>query len=118
MLDAHIRNVFGGKPALWDFLRNVIANLNRAKESHKFLNYTKSFELAMKIYGRWHVCNLFALKCVSPSYSSIERENKKGVKFVIRQHAVLFDCVFNIYIDDKCGHGIDMLIPIILAKDI
>ena len=63
------------------------------------------------------MCNLFALNFAGPSYSSLKRENKKGVKFVAREHVVLFDCISNIYRDAKHAHGIDGPIPLILAKD-
>ena len=102
---------------MWDFLRDVIANLNRVKHGHRFSNNTKSFGHAIKIYGGRRMCDLFALNFAGPSYSSIKRKNKKGVKSVARKHVVLFDCISNIYKDAKCAHGIDGSVPIVLVED-
>jgi hypothetical protein len=51
ILATHRTNAFGGKPALWDFLRDVATNLNRKKQGHRFSKNTKSFCQAMKVYG-------------------------------------------------------------------
>lgn len=66
-----------------DFLRDVAANLNRVRHGHKFSKNTKSYAEAMKIYGGRHMCDLFALNYVGPSYSSIKRENKKGLNLLL-----------------------------------
>jgi hypothetical protein len=35
ILSTHCTNVFGGKLALWDFMKDVARNLNRKKEGYK-----------------------------------------------------------------------------------
>jgi hypothetical protein len=40
---AHRTNAFGGKPKLWDFLRNVTNNLNRKKKGIVFLKTQSPF---------------------------------------------------------------------------
>jgi len=44
-------NVIGGKPILWDFMRDEVVNLNQMKQGHKFSKNPKSFKHAMKIYN-------------------------------------------------------------------
>ena len=117
ILAAHRTNAFGGKPALWDFLRDVAANLNRVTQGHRFSKNTKSYAEAMKIYGSRRMCDLFALNYAGPSYSSIKRENKKGVKFIAGEHEALFAQISNIYVEAKKTHGVHGPIPIILAED-
>jgi hypothetical protein len=35
ILFTHHTNVFGGKPTLWDILKDVVGNLNQKKEGYK-----------------------------------------------------------------------------------
>jgi hypothetical protein len=35
ILSTHCTNAFGGKLALWDFMKDVARNLNRKKEGYK-----------------------------------------------------------------------------------
>jgi hypothetical protein len=79
ILAAHRTNAFGGKPALWDFLRDIANNLNRQKQGHRYSKNTKSFYQAMKIYGGRRMCNLLSLNFAAPSFSTIKRDNKKRV---------------------------------------
>jgi hypothetical protein len=117
ILAAHRTNAFGGKPALWDFLRDIATNLNRVRQGHKFSQNFKSFAQAMKIYGGRRMCDLFALNFAGPSYFSIKRENKKGVHFIAGEHFAIFASIANIYREAKETHGITGLVPVILAED-
>lgn len=117
ILAAHRTNAFGGKPALWEFLRDVATNLNRAKRGFRYSKNTKSFSQAMKIYGGRRMCDLFALNFVGPSYSSTKRENKKGVQFIAGEHASIFKCVADIYRESKAAYRITGAVPVILAED-
>jgi hypothetical protein len=80
ILAAHKTNAFGGKPAFWDFLRDVASNINRSKKGYRFSKNTKSVAQAMKIYGGQRMCDLFSLNFAGPSYNTIRRENRKGVR--------------------------------------
>ena len=117
ILAAHRTNAFGGKPALWDFLRDVATNLNQVSQGDRFSKNTKSFAQAMKIYGGRHMCDLFALNFEGPSYDTIRRENRKGVQFIAGEHTALFSCVTNIYRDAKSAHGVQGHVLVILAED-
>ena len=117
ILAAHRTNAFGGKPALWDFLRDVATNLNRVRQGHRFSKNSKYFAQAMKIYGGRRMCDLFALNFGGPSYDSIKRTNKMGVQFIAGEHASLFAAVANIYREAKSAHGVQGQVPIILAED-
>ena len=92
-------------------------NLNRVRQGHRFSKNTKSYAEAMKIYGGRRMCDLFALNYAGPSYSSIKRENKKGVKFIAGEHEALFAQISNIYVEAKKTHGVHRHVPIILAED-
>lgn len=117
ILAAHRTNAFGGKPALWDFLRDVANNLNRQKQGHRFSNNSKSFCQAMKVYGGRRMCDLFSLNFAAPSYSTVKRENIKGVRFVAGEHPLIFQSVARIYREAKNAHGVTGPVPIILAED-
>lgn len=117
ILSTHRTNAFGGKPALWDFLRDVAANLNWSKQGYRFSTNTKSFAQAMKIYRDRRMCDLFSLNYAAPSYNTIKCENKKVTRFVAGEHAILFRNVAKIYKDALEAHGILGPIPIIVAED-
>jgi hypothetical protein len=72
---------------LWDFLLDVAQNLNHKKASYRFSNNTKSFVQAMKNY------------------------------FVPGKYESIFRAVVDIYLVAKEVHGINGLVPVILAKD-
>ena len=110
-------NAFGGKPVLLDFLRDVATNLNCTKNSHRYSKNTKSFCHAMKVYGGWHMWDLFTLKFVAPSFSMIKWDNKKGVWFLTGEHAVIFKCIADIYVEAKVLHGIHGPVPVLLSED-
>jgi len=61
--------------------------------------------------------DLFSVNFVGLSYSSKKRENKKAVKFVLGEHAILFDCISNIFRDATYALGIDRPVLIILVED-
>ena len=111
ILATHRTNAFGGKPALWDFLRDVATNLNQVRQGYRFSKNTKSFAQAMKIYGGRRMCDLFALNFGGPSYDCIKRENKKAVQFIAGEHAALFSSVADIYRQAKSVHGIEGPVP-------
>jgi hypothetical protein len=117
ILAAHSTNAFGGKPALWDFLRDVATNLNRVRQGHRFSKNSKSFAQAMRIYGGKRMCDLFSLNFGGPSYDCAKRENKKGVQFIAGEHSSVFATVVEIYREAKKTHGLVGPIPIILAED-
>jgi hypothetical protein len=117
ILAAHRTNVFGGKPTLWDFLRDVATNLNCSKSGHRYSNNTKSFCHAMKVYGGRRMCDLFSLNFAAPSFSTVKRDNKKGVRFLAGEHGVIFKCVADIYVEAKALHGVHGVVPVLLSED-
>ena len=117
ILAAHRTNAFGGKPALWDFLRDVATNLNRVRQGHRFFKNSKSFAQAMRIYGGRRMCDLFTLNFGGPSYDCTKRENKKGVQFIAGEHSALFAAVADIYREAKANHRVEGPVPVILAED-
>ena len=117
ILNAHRSGAFGGKPTLWDFMRDIATNLNRRKEGVRFSENSKALAQAMKVYGGRRMCDLFALNYSGPSYSTIKRGNKKGIQHVLGEHGEIFAAVAEIYKDAKDAHGIIGPIPVILAED-
>ena len=117
ILVAHRTNAFGGKPALWDFLRDIATNLNRVRQGHRFSKNSKSFAQAMRIYGGRRMCDLFTLNFGGPSYDCTKRENKEGVQFIAGEHSALFAAVADIYREAKANHGVEGPVPVILAED-
>lgn len=71
ILAAHRTNAFEGKPALWDFLRDVANYLNRERQGHRFSENTKAFCQAMKVYGGRQMCDLCSLNFASPSFRTV-----------------------------------------------
>lgn len=61
IIAAHRSGAFGGRPALWDFMKDVARNLNRKKTRYRFSTNCKSFAQAMKIYGGRRMVDLFSL---------------------------------------------------------
>ena len=117
IISAHRIGAFGGKDVLWDFLKDLAANLNRKKSGNRYSENTKSFAQAMRIYGGRRLCDLFALDFTGPSFDSIRRESRKGVLFVFGEHEEIFQSIASIYIDAKAAHGLSRPIPVILAED-
>lgn len=117
IISAHRSGAFGGKPVLWDFMRDVASNLNRTKQGYRFSSNTKSFSQAMKIYGGRRMCDLFSLNFFGPTLNTTKRENKKGVQFISGEHASIFASVAQIYKDAKEFHGIVGVVLVILAQD-
>ncbi len=78
---------------------------------------SKSFAQIMKMYGEWHMYDFFQLNFVGPSYKVIKRAKKKGVQFILGEHATIFKCVVEIQKEAKPVHNIGEHVPIILAKD-
>ena len=72
---------------------------------------------SMRIYGGRHLCDLFALNFVGPSFDSIRRESRKGVMFVSGEHVDIFKSVASIYMDAKAAHGISGLVLVIFVED-
>jgi hypothetical protein len=101
---AHRTGAFGGKPALWDFFWDVAQNLNRKKAGHRYSKNTKSFAQAMKIFGGRRMCDLFALNYAGLNFSTIKRQNQKGVHFMPREHVSIFKAVVEIYKATKEVH--------------
>jgi hypothetical protein len=117
ILAAHRISAFGGKPALCDFFRDVATNLNRKKQGHRLSSNTKSFSPAMKIYGGQRMYGLFTLNFAAPSFCTVKRQNKKGVRFVAGEHAAIFECIAQIYVEAKEAHRVHGLVPVILAEN-
>jgi hypothetical protein len=78
VVSAHRTNALGGKPDLWDFMKDVATNLNR-KRGCRYSENTKAFAQTMKIYGGRRMCDLFTLNFIGPSWSTMKRENQKGI---------------------------------------
>lgn len=116
ILSAHRSGAFRGRLALWDFMRDVAANLNR-KEGFRFSENSKALAQAMKVYGGRRMCDLFALNYSGLSYSTIKRDNKKGIQHVSGEHGEIFAAVAEIYKDAKAAHEITGPIRVILAED-
>ena len=117
IISAHRVGAFGGKDALWDFMKDVAQNLNRKDSRNRYCENTKCFSQAMRIYGGRRLCDLFSLNFAGPSYDSIRRDSRKGVTFVSGEHADIFSSIASIYIDAKKVHGISGPIPVTLAED-
>jgi hypothetical protein len=117
ILNAHRTKAFGGKPALWDFLKDVVANLNRKAQGIRWSENTKAFSQTMKIYGGRQMCDFFQLNFAGPSYKTTKRANMKGVMFIPGEHASIFNCVAEIYEQAKVLYGIEGPVPIILEED-
>jgi hypothetical protein len=71
----------------------------------------------MKVYGGRRMCELFSLNFGAPSFSTVKKDNKRGVHFIAGEHAAFFQCVANIYVEVKAIQGVIGSIPVILAKD-
>ena len=117
IFSVHRVGAFGGKHALWDFIKDVAANLNRKASGNRYSENTKYFAQAMRIYGGRRLCDLFALNFAGPSYDSIRRESRKGVAFIAGEHAEIFQYIASIYTDAKSAHGISGSILVIFAED-
>jgi hypothetical protein len=78
VVSAHCTNVLGGKPALWDFMKDVATNLNKKKGGCRYSANTTAFAQTIKIYGGRRMCDLFTLNFVGPSWSTMKCENQKA----------------------------------------
>jgi len=117
MISADRIGSFGGKAALWDFMKDVASNLNRDGRGNRYSENTKCFSQAMRVYGGRRLCDLFALNFAGPSYETIRRECRKGIQFIAGEHAEIFESIATIYADAKATHGIIGSVPVILAED-
>ena len=91
--------------------------MNRRKQGFRFSDNSKALVQAMKVYGGRRMCDLFSLNYAGPSYSTVKRENKKGIQHVPGEHGDIFAAVAEIYKDAKLAHNILGQVPVILAKD-
>ena len=117
MISAHRTAAFGGMDGLWDFFKDVAANLNKKDSGHRYNDNTKCFSQAMRVYGGRRLCDLFSLNFARPSFDTIRRDNRKGVMFMSGEHAEIFESIASIYVDAKSLHGISGPILVILAED-
>ena len=117
IIAAHKTSAMGGKPVLWDFLRDVVSNLNHKKQRIRWSSNLKAFSQAMKMYRDRRMCDLFSLNYSGPNYSSTKWEYQKGVQFVLGEHVEIFRTVAQIYKNAKAVHGITGHVPIILVED-
>lgn len=116
IIAAHCSGAFGGRPALWDFMKDVARNLNRKKTGYQFSTNSKSFAQAMKIYGGRRMVDLFSLNFVGPTLSTVKKDNRNGVQFVPGEHASIFKYVAEIYREAKATHRIIGPILVIIAR--
>lgn len=63
------------------------------------------------------MCHLFSLNFAGPSFDTITRECRKGVRFIQGEHSSIFKAIADIYSAAKFAHGITSPIPVILAED-
>jgi hypothetical protein len=117
IISAHRTGAFGRKPTLWDFMQDVARNLNRSAKGFRFLDNSKSFVRAMKMYGGRRMVDLYSLNMYGPSYDTIKRENKKGVHFVPGEHREIFRCVADIYHKAMVAHDVSGPVPVILSEE-
>jgi hypothetical protein len=105
IIAVHHMGAFGGKGALWNFLKDVASDLNCKKQGYRFSNNSKCFVQAMKVYGGRRMCDLHTLNYMGPSISTTKRENRKGIRFIPGEHAKVFRAVANIYRDTMVGRS-------------
>ncbi len=117
IISAHRTGAFGGKPALWEFLKDVGQNLNREKHGHRYSKTTRALTQAIQLYGGSRVTNFMTLNLTGQSSSSIRREMNKGVIFIAGEHESIFKSVASIYKNAKKALQIETDIPVILAED-
>ena len=117
IVNAHRSGALGGKPTLWDFLRDVAENLNRDRRGQRYRDNTKCLGEVMKVYGGRRMVDIFALNFAGPSYRQVKREVRKGVQFLPGEHAQIFAAVAQIYREAKLAHNIIGPVPVILAED-
>ena len=117
IINAHRLGAFSGKPALWDFLRDVAQNVNWASTGNRYSKNSKCLGQVMKVYGGRRMVDLFALNFGGASYSKVKRDVKKGVQFIPGEHSEVFASVAQIYHDAKVAHNIVGPVPVILVED-
>lgn len=105
------------KPALWDFLRDVVQNINRDARGNYYALNTKCLGKIIKVYGSHQMVDLFALNFGSVSYNEVKRDVQRGVQFIAGEHSHIFAAVVENHRNAKLAHGIEGPVPIILAKD-
>ena len=117
IIAAHRGGAFGGRPALWDYLRDAVSNLNRKKQGFRYSTNTRCFAQAVKLYGGRRLTDLFALNLLGPSLSTVKRASKKGMQFQAGFHLEIFEAIGEIYQQAIIAHNLEGPIPIILAED-
>jgi hypothetical protein len=117
VVSAHRTNALGGKPAFWDFMKDVPTILNRKKGGCRYSENTKAFAQIMKIYGGRRMYDLFTLNFVGPSWSTVKCENQKGVQFTLGEHRQVSQSVAEVYRHAKLKCKVTGPIPVILAED-
>jgi hypothetical protein len=60
---------------------------------------------------------MFSLNFVGPSYSSVKRDSKNGIQFILCEYKEVFQSVTQIYKQAMEHHGLQAPIPVIPAKD-
>ena len=63
------------------------------------------------------MCNVVSLNYSGPNYSTVKKDHKKGVQFILGEHSELFLAVMEIYRKAKVQLGITGPVSMILAED-
>jgi len=78
---AHKRGAFGGKGALWDLLRDIMANISRPKKGQRWRAGTKVLMQTLFQLGGRRVVNCLALNSMGPSLNTLQRDRRGMVVF-------------------------------------
>jgi hypothetical protein len=103
ILNAYRTNAFGGRPGLWDFLKDVPGNLNKKKQGVRYNKNTLAFAQTMRIYSGQRMVEFFTFNFANPTYDTVKREDQKGIQFIGRKHQDIFKSVAEIYKAAKGG---------------
>lgn len=117
IVTGHRNGAFGGKDALWDFLKDVAKNLERNPKGNRFSQRTKAIAHTMLQYGGRQVAHVFARNLAGPSLKTLKRDRAKFVQFRVGIQKETFKEVARILSATKESLGIQGDVPVLFAED-
>jgi hypothetical protein len=75
---------------LWGFMKDVIKNLVRKKEGHRFSQSSKMMWEVVKMRAGPTISSFLTINLYRPSFTTVQRQMQKGFRYVAGENAEQF----------------------------
>jgi hypothetical protein len=109
--------LWGGREALWEFMKDVTKNLVTKKEGHRFSQSLKMMWEVVKMRAGLAISKFLTTNLHRPSFTTVQQQMQKRFRYVAGENAEQFAFIGQTYAKLKAKFGIQGLVPFILAED-